>query len=142
MKASELMIGDWVAIRMNHSTKEYKEGDYIHHKVSSGLHLRNGEIDLISIENNQRYDGYGEDFCLSIPLTAEILEKNGFRISNDFAFAKNTKCDIKIDLTNQINSSISSYNGVSIYMNFQYVHELQHALRLCKLKELANNFKI
>lgn len=33
---------------------------------------------------------------------------------------------------------LSTYNKIE----FKYVHQLQHALRLCGLDELADNFKI
>lgn len=48
-------------------------------------------------------------------------------------------------------STSSLYRGgsgpyyISIYdsvITCEYVHQLQHALRLCKLNELADNFKI
>lgn len=141
MKAEELMIGDWVAIRMNHSTKEYKEGDYLPHKVSSGLHLRNNEIDLISIENNQCGDGYGDDFCLPIPLTAEILENNGFK---KFESKNYAPCYFIKGLTLQWHCYGKYFyiRSDDADIRITEVHELQHALRLCSLVELANNFKI
>ena len=67
----------------------------------------------------------GDDFSWiePIPLTAEILEKNGFVLDGESWWYK----DFRIVL--------SSSKGVSLVcgrqIKFCYVHELQHALRLC-----------
>ena len=67
----------------------------------------------------------GDDFSWiePIPLTAEILEKNGFVQDGESWWYK----DFRIVL--------SSSKGVSLVcgrqIKFCYVHELQHALRLC-----------
>lgn len=33
-------------------------------------------------------------------------------------------------------------SSLDAYIHIYYVHELQHALRLCGLNELADNFKV
>ena len=113
MKATELMIGDWV-------------------KSRTGM--------------NVKIVGISHDYpCVyePIPLTAEILEKNGFvfRENNDIMCGE-------YYLHNQSTFAIKMFNGYLVGMcmgedlEFHYVHELQHALRLCGLNELADNFKI
>ena len=105
-------------------------------------------IDDISLEDDGFLGGV-DGLIRPIPLTPEILEKNGF------GFTRNS--DTK-----------SVCNGYWIYENLElgtccldkegnwpcfiniddmnikceYVHQLQHALRLCKLGDLADNFKI
>lgn len=125
MKATELMIGDWVGKVFDgyRIIEDYRQVDWI----------RTGEIGV-------RYQKVWSIGCIvPIPLTAEILEKNGFisyqqdRIviwRNDYSFA------IECDLTTW------EYYWANGDVKINYVHELQHALRLCGLNDLADNFKI
>lgn len=119
MKATDLMIGDWVLY-----------GDK--------------SVRVLQLSENSKYD-----WVKPIPITPEILEKNGF------CFVKSSDMD-------------SVWNGWWIYKGLElgtccldregnwpccinivdsnieckYVHQLQHALRLCELDELADNFKL
>ena len=74
-----------------------------------------------------------------IPLTPEILEKNGWEHNGIFM-------DKRID--GNIYFSWSDKFGAELYQNnyymcyCKYVHTLQHALRLCGFDELAENFKV
>ena len=82
----------------------------------------------------------GFDGIDPIPLTAEILEKNGFIAfyEDKSAWRYNGPHDIyriRIDLDCPRASFVhkdcgSEYNG-----SIQYVHELQHALRLCGIEK-------
>lgn len=123
MNAKELMIGDWV----NH------------------------------LNNPQRIKGavdftFAKDFE-PIPLTAEILEKNGFvKVKREWSSYWYLDFDetIHIEITDKkILNVWMDYDGNDYdqYSDYcmpvpEYVHELQHALRLCGLTELADNFKI
>lgn len=117
MKARELMIGDW---------------------VYNSYHKKN-------IQWN-----YGEMFCPNgnpvigkdlypIPLTAEILEKNRWKempngticLYDKFDNSKSIICDKGLVFT-----------FLDRTFKLIYVHEFQHALRLCGLNGLADNFKI
>lgn len=82
-----------------------------------------------------------------IPLTPEILEKNGF------GFVKSSDKDtvwngwwIYEDLelgTCCLNGDWPCFINIDdSNIKCEYVHQLQHALRLCKLDELADNFKV
>ena len=71
-----------------------------------------------------------------IPLTAEILEKNGWWYDLD-----------DIWLHDEVSFCIEKRNGkFQCYdisqIKLDSVHQLQHALRLCGLDELADNFKV
>ena len=106
MEANELMIGDWVMIE-NYSRicGIAEDGVYFADKNCKGA---------ISFDHIE-----------PIPLTAEILERNGFVLDGESWWYK----DFRIVL--------STSNGVSLIcgrqMRFKYVHELQHALRLCQI---------
>ena len=82
-----------------------------------------------------------------IPLTAEILEKNGFVFDCDFWTIANPRynnvrmvryCSIDEDATDAFLGHWAFDENYAI----DFVHELQHALRLCGLNEIADNFKV
>lgn len=132
MKANELMIGDWVQCR-----DEFNEvtGPY--------------EIDLIS---NDEIAFKGEVFARvfnnsiePIPLTPEILEKNGFRYTNQHTLKgadtyvlclEQRGFDFSITIKLNDYFALDSYDDrmyrlVEIQTGKWYVHDLQHALRMC-----------
>lgn len=143
MKANELMIGDWVIIK-GHPCK-----------VSYLAPFDIGDIRLSVISNG--YDGNPYlDEIGPIPLTAEILEKNGF----DEAYSSDIhKCyfrqkdnedgmelyDIEVNIysgnQNACHLEVKHFGMGTVKIKFYHVHELQHALRLCGLNEIADNFK-
>ena len=99
-----------------------------------------------------------------IPLTTEILEKNGWYLDpllkdpllegepKTLWLYKNDKITLSLNFPiKQLNfvgvlgifteHTIRTLSGF-LWKDTLYVHELQHALRLCGLDELADNFKI
>lgn len=111
MKSTDLMIGDWVYRPDCYSkVKEIRENGII------GLdHLRG----IISFEELK-----------PIPLTPEILEKNGFVYDSEDKLFE--------DIYPRISMLYAQYrlveNGGINYgemSEIKYVHQLQHALRLC-----------
>lgn len=138
MKANELQIGDYVNYRgqIIKVTSIYDKGN------SNEI----GWSDKESVWVNGR--------CIEpIPLTAEILEKNGFILNSDYdvweTFVDEIKIIVGIYHPDFINieyeqhtpdgvnkgeiSSICKVDGSNIY-----VHELQHALRLCGIEKEIN----
>lgn len=128
MKAEELMLGDWVL-----------EGGLYPHKV--------GCLD-------EQIDGMLPECYSPIPLTTEILEKNGFE--NDFYEDESVADYIKVrnegyslhSTAHEWDSALITWcNGhVNVVTDFSgeyrgeigYVHQLQHALRLCGIdKEIV-----
>ena len=74
-----------------------------------------------------------------IPITPEILEKNGWE-RNGIFMEKRIDENTHLRWTDICGSVLSQGN---YYMcDCKYVHTLQHALKLCGLNELANNFKV
>lgn len=125
MKATELMLGDWVS--------------------ALGKNCRITSIDKYDAKvcTDPEDELFFLDDIYPIPLTPEILEKNGFvfRADNDTMYGE-------YYLHNQSTFAIKMFNGYLVGMcmsedlEFHYVHELQHALRLCGLGDLADNFKV
>ena len=109
MKANELMIGDWVLY-----------GDK--------------SVKVLQLSENSKYD-----WVKPIPLTYEILKKNGWKASEDGYEYIADEATIQCCLP-EMRGCLS---GVEIaYFQCEYVHQLQHLLRLCGRDELANNFKV
>jgi len=133
MKAEELMIGDWVLVRMNHTTDKYKEGDYIPHKVVVIRDWRKdtNEIELNIIQNNSDQD----DFVKPIPITAEILEENAFeRVQDIFVLMwKNGVYPSMIFIEYIPTNYCLFINDMLLPKPVRYVHELQHILSICGL---------
>ena len=139
MIAEELMIGDWVD----------RFDTPPHYKVVSI-----GDSTDITISQSGKADDETKRICWEdkltpIPLTSEILEKNGFPFS---------EVETNSDLQNVYRHYTKFYNfplGKGFYIEydtvdnifyitdhwwirFKYVHEFQHVLKLCKIdKEIS-----
>lgn len=114
MKANEIQIGDWI--------------EWMGNKCKV-------DLPLLMTEYQDNIDGNN---VKPIPLTSEILEKNGFRDYFGYGYANNKGCYCEGFYMN--NDFTIRVSNVSRKLN--YVHELQHVLRLCVLNDLADNFKI
>lgn len=123
MKATELMIGDWV----------YSDYHRTHAKVHA-LTQENLWIDIrIFSEPKMKYEE-----VKPIPLTEEILKKNGFKfhsgeknmygITTSPYYARRGLPHIYCD-----------GNPFAIWFEeeviIRYVHELQHVMRICRTKK-------
>lgn len=118
---TELMIGDWVwygnqphQIRQLGIFGENRDGDdypavCVGKPNGVGLILERNEIE-------------------PIPLTPEILEKSGF-VKNDNKF---TLIEGHTSFSLKYARSVFQWLGP---LDFKYVHELQHALRLCGIEK-------
>ena len=131
MKATDLMIGDWVRVKRTQKIVKVKE-------------VRQS---CIYTEDN----GYEYNEVEPIPLTNDILIRNGFSSLTDEMFSA---CETETYSNQELKIYLShigcEYNPVQlvVYMGYepqervvlrmmpcQYVHELQHAFRLCKIKK-------
>ena len=123
MEPTDLMIGDWIV----------KPSGYIR------------TIDRAEFSND---DAWFEDIK-PIPLTPEILEKNGIKNRDDeyiisgWDDAGQWYITLK-DFKPQFDFWFikSSNRNLNVRGQIRYVHEFQHVLRLVGLTELANNFKV
>lgn len=115
MEATELMINDLVQV--------------------------DGVVRIATIRTGAVYDYMNKEYSIGcikpIPLTPEILEKNGFEYKTESYLHYHYSIDV----------FLNTDDGVFMVMGgflrwVRYVHELQNALRLCGLDELAGNFKI
>lgn len=115
----ELMIGDWVMYNPN----VFIDDEYESTKEWFPTQISSGEDIDLAIEGC--YD--------SIPLTPKILEKNGFtkELENGSHY-RFTLIDEHIKISILYARSVFQWLGP---LDFKYVHELQHALRLCGIKK-------
>ena len=123
MKVCELMVGDLVS----HDGKVIRV-DAVH-KRKIGYHKTNDKLTWL-------FDGQFQP----IQLTPEILEKNGFEGIKEgrFPSLRNYYNDIIFQLEGI--KEEGNYKILYIFKNIPilYVHELQHALRLCRVdKEIV-----
>lgn len=126
IRCRDLMVGDWI-FNQNGSPMQIVAVD---------------EDNAYACEGNEKGPWiFGDDEGYKpepILLTSEILKKNGWKHSNRLMI-------IRID---DNNFYWSEELGGVLYKNqynmcdCKYVHNLQHALRLCELNKLADNFKV
>lgn len=127
LKVTDLMVGDWVICYHPSRLKSFE-------KVSVGLlHTMQG----------QEYSHIKEDSPLfrivePIPLTKEILEKNG--LANDYYgsyFKEDEHMLLEISISEDCISWTINVHEYGI-LKLEYVHQLQHALKLCGIdKEIV-----
>lgn len=133
MKITEIMINDWY--------KWYADGREYFFKVDRESFALQDDT-LANFE--------------SITLTAEILEKNGFR-KLDFSHYQIQDRTLVLDADGKwggplcwhwvVTEMSENSKGQNVVLDYyvatiNYVHELQHALRLCGLNELADSIII
>lgn len=132
MKAEELMIGDWVYIT---------EPDDFHGYIGKVV-ITNAETNYIAVRipNMHLHDVFVEDLQ-PIPLTEEILEKNGYKF-NYICYEKKGYPAIELgseEGTYNIGKVYVPYNNgdpdIHVYTTCKYVHELQHAIKLCGIEK-------
>lgn len=134
MKANELMTGDWVRI------KDLK--DPIKRLVCVDEYL--GKVDFL---DGKELITTSIDNVLPIPLTKEILEKNGFKVRRRYIWErKDNYCCVKVHIAPKMEIDGEIFDEppillqvdtaiISLNIIIEYVHELQNALRLCGVKK-------
>lgn len=144
MKANELMIGDWVQFDGTPQRVNY-------------INLEDGE----RVATDKNYFAMPSGCYNPIPLTSEILEKNGFEKTTPMRYIS-SRLGINEQYIYRIGelkddayiTKVGDYVQIKLPNDWlpvlpiqyigkcKYVHTLQHALRICGLNELADNFKI
>jgi hypothetical protein len=130
LSCKDLMVGDWVRIKITQHNTEVTNIDANSIYTEAAFPIRYDEIE-------------------PIPLTSEILEKNGFvankhvypypyyeytnkedKLKIGFAFPQGNKTSYKEPWV-----CIDSENVLIVHLPCIYVHQLQHALRLCGIEK-------
>lgn len=119
MKATELMIGNWVYNTHNRQPEQVCET--MEH--------------MVMLAYNDLYD---YDEIEPIPLTSDILEKNGFFLYNEedkayrLELAEGTFINADFKVEEPFVCIINTCYQATPYC--VYVHHLQHAMRLCGIE--------
>ena len=125
METTDLMVGDWVVYN----------GDV---EYTDPIRIEGMDIATDMLITSDRED-VGLDGVEPIPLTTEILEKNGFvKDEKDDNMYYWNWCVIDDCMSYDKETSkvrIFSVSGLTFVKILQYVHELQNALRLCEIKK-------
>ena len=125
MKCKELMINDWVSDKYGYLMQITVIGD-----------------GYVSFEDDEGNLCQLDDKCNQpepIPLTYEILKKNGWKDAEFWCEYQEGNNPIQACLPDMR----GRINGIEIeHFKCECVHQYQHLLRLCGLDELADNFKI
>lgn len=138
MTNKDLMVGDWIKL---HYDINYKTGESLYTNVRITGINEDGTVDV----SMQDGDGWDLKLIYPIQLTPEILEKNGFEnIDNMYPFPT-FRCDDKENYFcitigfPEGNKTRRKYpfieiNGENIFVEYiiiNFIHELQHVLKLC-----------
>lgn len=84
-------------------------------------------------------DGDRYIFVKPIPLSEEILKENGWNCEEGWFENK----DVNFLIAKVVNKyKLCPVYHMKSFATILYVHELQHALRLCGLNDLADSFKV
>lgn len=131
MEITDLMMGYWVKI--------------IHHHMPKPL-IKVKKVDLEDFRD-ALLQVYPEITYEPIPITPEILEKNGYSynetrdvwelIPNDGFGICRDEDDNCFYFCLGIFDAFNSYSDITYHYitKVEYVHELQHALKLCKIEK-------
>lgn len=123
MNAKELMIDDLV---------RHKDGRVIHVSIAAGRTIVHGKEETYIQSHNIE----------PILLTPEILRKNGFSDRGNAGW-QNPDHDVTYYRTFETFAhNVYQQEHIDLIHGIKYVHEMQHALRLCKLNEFADNFEV
>lgn len=147
MKPTEYMIGDWV----KHTNPKTNESYYA--KVSGicpvigSDHKQTGWVVRFH-KDDEPLDNPCPVSCDPIPVTQEILKANGFEQKYDdsdldFYWEEGKQ---HIEIWKRCNlwyiQTWINHDTSDLFLSIKYVHELQHAMRLMEVHDMANNFKI
>lgn len=141
MKANELMIGDWVCVTKNFTQK--------YHKIRAlsndeGAVFRGIYVNEYGVKNPSIFSPNDTE---PIPLTKEILEKNGFKRNplwhhcdkdlDDYSISVQLGYANRIEyvkIAEKGKDNVIPSERTKLYLtHIKYVHELQHVLRLCRI---------
>lgn len=149
LKISELSVGDWVGVRCGTKINAFKVEEI---RFNNIIHK------YVALLNNKSY-GLPTTELHPIPITAEILEKNGFtRGSSEFPIYEYITllgkmlrktvvslnhpysyivCRIE-DTSKELHEPDRITVGSSVDRNPIHIHDLQHALRLVGIDKEIN----
>ena len=143
MKPEEIMIGDWVNVNR---AENVAEGRYIEwQEIGMVVAISECFVSVRYGDDEFDWEEVSMDAVEPIPITPEILEKNGF-VGKPYAFYKNDEHSwleyyYHEHMLQKWWKGVDEWNNhaevaeISFQCQCHFVHELQNALRLCKIKK-------
>ena len=128
MKCRELQIGDWIADNHGFQLQITVVGDDYAYATFEG-----NEADPWEFDDR-------DDQPQPIPLTPEILKKNGWKRVDEIFMEKRVDDNTYFSWADRCGAVL--YQNGHYMCDCKYVHELQRALRCCGLWDIADNFKV
>jgi len=128
MKRESLMIGDWVYVPHDGNVTHYGQVKAIY---ESYISVKLGDDSWAGVAEALK----------PVPLTAEILEKNGFESDTNmfglcyYELSKSYIIDNRGDRFCFVKRFPGLRDSTFHVIDVKYVHELQHALRLCGISK-------
>ena len=146
MKEWELSVGDWVHRHYNSIYEGEVSFDF---KVTQMTRHYGDELLIWGRSADGKHHGNigGVSSIEPIPLTADILEKNGFKKHNRYQYIyKDNYCKVCVSFAPRIEIdgkdlgeppiNVSIEGALfDINMNMSAIHELQHLIRLCGIEK-------
>ena len=125
MKANKIQIGDWLYYKGQFNAFPFKVESITKKKV--GYHAE---------PNGHRMYYLRLSECKPIPLTPEILEKNGIDWDCGCGYFKEDKHYI-LELFKGVDNKIDWSINLAEYtiMRIEYVHQLQNTIRVCGIEK-------
>ena len=136
LKVTDLMVGDWVSCQINSIEVKYVRIASLNKTTMNGIPTDFIEFNKVMVD--MLHGNYYQVDIASvhpIPLTPEILKKNG--LANDpygCHFEEDEYMELEISAEEEGIYWTINYNEYGI-LKLKYVHELQHALRLCGINK-------
>lgn len=127
-----LRIGDW--IKTNPNGGKLACGIKSNIARVSEIGFSNSDdmyVSLVGVKGARYYDNELEP----IPLTKDVLEKNGFEKNQDYGYYMGQSNSGHCVYFNNNYLSIQAGNNIIEFAWCEYVHELQHALKVCGIKK-------
>lgn len=131
MKVEEFMIGDWVNLNFD---VDYKTGKSIYAPVQITGINKDGTVDVNFTydKSESMQDRWDLKLIEPILLTSEIMEKNGYKrglLIHEYKISDGLHYDLESGLL------LFGYEyGTVLEIKCNYVHELQHVLKLCGIE--------
>lgn len=143
MRAEELMVGDFLIV--NKDGLCIKKGSVVRVRgIDADTIFRFGELigsaTCRPLDNTQFDGGIWCDYLDPIPLTPEILEKNASESNKNMFGGMNYALNADFFIENRgdrfcLSRRMSGHKYSTFWVcDIHYVHELQHTLRLCGIK--------
>ena len=139
MKVEDLMIGDWVHLISTIHNVSFPDNGVIQDEgyttIRTPIKITTVSENCVSYYSNKLevYITVSSEEIEPIPLTPEILEKNGFEkhISDIRMFFQHGEYHLSYYIVNKHFTIYNQIDGSLVQRVIVNAHELQHALKLC-----------